>query len=385
MSYGQLKSPSDYWESCQIFRPLRILVAVPTDGLRKAVSSFRQYGTAVTVAATRSITITTAAAVSFVVNELERQIGLRTIQGEFERLDFDNYLRIAPETNSYSLDNGIWSQNGSVVFDILWKSVFSPSNPHIQQNLCHLEKVACCVNYRSKYHVVKETTSQLYKGHRNCLKEAHKGRANIPSGWAFHNIPFQAAATDPTILKSYAKLWTTPSPMVEQRITTESDISYYVLTDWLNTFVFPAHYYAMKIVASDLAIEERIVRLLRSPNRAEDDESRAKYLMDPSSEYYFKFADWEPISSLMEGSCGKGIRLWGKRFGNIIDKISTLYPSGAGGKSEILNRLEALISAGLLKDLFETIARLGYNPKLKVDREEGSGAAFSNAVKQYLE
>ena len=381
-AYGQIKSPETYWRSCQIFSPLRIQIASPIGSFHNALVGLRRYGTAVTVAAGRSIAITTASAVQLVISELQQQIQVNLANGKFEFLGFDNYLRIA-EFSKYSLENGVWSSNGAVVFDILWNCVFSDTNRHIQQALCPFDKVTCQATRKRKYVTVKENTALIYKGHRTCLKDAHKGRASIPFGWAFLNIPFQAAVADPGVLDAYSKLWTTPAPEVEQRASIESDTSYFVSTDWLNTFVYPAHYYAMKMVASDLAIEEKIVKLLRSEDTKEDEETISKYLQEGPNQ--FKFADWEPIASVTKGS-GKGIRVWNKRFGNIMDKNSSLYPGTSfSGKAEILNRLEALISSLLLKDMFNTIAHYGYNPKLKVDREEDSDAAKVNAVKQYLE
>lgn len=362
---------------------MRVQIAVPTQTIRDALDSLKGYGASVTVAAGRSITVTTAAAVSFVVDMVHREIIKATEAKRFETLAFDNYLCIAPEANKYNLENGVWSRNGSVVYKALWDAVFLTGNIHVQQALCQFEKVASGnTDYRSKYLIVRTTTALIYKGHKNCLKEAQKGRANMPGGWAFHNIPFQAAATDSSILAAYARLWSSPAPEVQQRTNIESDLSYFVSPEWLNTFVFPAHYYAMKMVSSDLAIEEKIIKLLRSEETKEDEETRRKYLY---SQKPFVFRDWKPIALLTKGA-GKGIKMWGEKFGNITDKMATLYPAGSGGgKAEIINRIEAIISVNLLKDLFETISRLGYNPKLKGDLLTENQLSENNAVQFYLE
>ena len=133
-SYGQLKSPETYWRSCQIFSPLRIQIASPIGSFHNTLVGFRRYGTAVTVAAGRSIAITTASAMQIVTSELQRQIQINVDKGKFEFLGFDNYLRIAAEASRYSLDNGVWSSNGAIVFDILWNCVFTnrvgPAQPY---------------------------------------------------------------------------------------------------------------------------------------------------------------------------------------------------------------------------------------------------------------
>lgn len=361
---------------------MRIQITAPTNELRDFTVALRQYGASVTVAAGRSIVLTPSTAISLVISIVQREIQRESEAGNFQILTFDNYLRIATEANQCNLENGIWSRNGSVVFAALWNAVFSKDSARVQQALCQFDKVASgAADHESKYKVVREITAHLYKGHKNCLKEAQKGRANIPGGWAFHNIPFQAAATDPSILSVYARLWTSPTPEVEQRVPTESDTSYFVSPEWLNTFVFPAHYYAMKMVCSDLAIEEKIIKLLRSEDTKEDEMTRHKYLYQ--SHTSFTFQDWDPIARLTKGT-GKGIKMWGTKFGNITDRVASLYPTGAGGgKAEIINRIEALISAHLLKDIFETITRLGYNPKLKADYSEDG--TDRNSVKFYLE
>lgn len=362
---------------------MQIQIGVSSDrtiSFAKSCAILRDFGADVTLSSNRSIQVAEEDAITMLVRHLSANIKEMIKIGKFSPLSFDNFLTVSIKDNEKSLEKGTWGRNGQLVFDCVWKYLFARDNSYLRSILCPTTRPA---DFQDWYKNCQDTTHGILTKHANCLTSPHKGKSHIPRKWAYCLLPLQAAVTDYRILDLLPRLFEMPQPEVDQRASIEAYSSYFTSPKWLQTFMYPIFVATAKMVNSDLAIEDKIIKLLRSKSIALNDKERFTYLRGEGSRPAFNFEGWSEITKFTHGN-GKGFKVFDYKLYNLMDSTGKLYDRDEN-TSELMNRIKALVLAGILTDLIKTLLKYGPNPKLRFDYEPDNEAAKANLVKRYLE
>ena len=225
---------------------------------------------------------------------------------------------------------------------------------------------------------------QVLAKNAKCLqKYSDKGAYHVSKQWSYCLLPLQMSVTDHRILDLVPRLFEMPAPDVEQRTSIAAEGSYFSSPEWYRTWVYPILDVTERMVTSDLGIEDKLVKLARSKDISLSESERKKYLEGSDTRSAFDFEDWDKIIEYTQG-IGSGLKLFNYKLYNLLDANKQLY-NNCGMTSEVMNRIKALIVAGVLTDMIQTLLKYGPNPKLGFDYNPESEAAKGNLVKQYLE
>lgn len=339
----------------------------------------REFGANLTISSNRSIQITEGDAIANLARYLSKKVEESKKRGDYVCLSFDNFLVASQAERDRTLEKGVWGRNGQMVFSSVWDYMFAGSNSHVRSILCPVTKS----NYEKWYTDLRSKTYQILAKHTNCLTNPHKATAYVSNKWAFCLIPLQAAVTDQGILDLIPRLFEMPAPDVEQRVPLDAQYSYFTTPKWYQTYMYPVFEALVRMVNSDLAIEDKLIKLMRSKDIQLSNEERKLYLEGSSTRAAFDFRDWDKITRFTKGT-GKGLELFDYRLRNLLDSTGDLYDN-KDNTSELMNRIKVLVVAGVLKDMMKTILKFGPNPKLRFDYESERKEAKENLVKQYLE
>lgn len=385
MERNRILSPSEYWNRCQLFKPMQMRFGVAanrTVSFGESLAFYRNFGADITISASRSIQITEGDAIVAIFGYLSVKVKEMISAGEFSPLTFDNFLPISEEKNNKSLEKGIWGKNGQALFLCLWEFLCSGNNAHIRSILCPVTDHRQA--YTSWYEKCKTKTYQaLAKNAKLFQKDGSKGAYNVAKQWSYCLLPLQMAVTDYRILDLVPRLFEMPAPDVEQRTSIAAEGSYFSSPEWYKTWVYSIIDVVERMVTSDLGIEDKLVKLARSRNIKLSESERKKYLEGSDTRSAFDFEDWDEIIKCTQG-IGSGLKLFDYKLYNLLDANRQLY-NNCGMTSEVMNRIKALIVAGVLTDMIQTLLKYGPNPKMGFDRNPESEAAKGNLVKQYLE
>lgn len=377
MASKRILEPSDYWEKCQLFKPMQLQIGVSFDrdiSFARLLVVLREFGADVTISSNRSIRITEGAAVTMLTQHLLSHIKQMISKDQFKPICFDNFLA----NGSGTLTTGIWGKNGRVVFECIRKYLCDTKNDHIRSILCP----TTIPNSKEWYQKCFFTTKGILTKHATCVTSSSRGKATINKKWSYLLVSLQAAVTDYRILELMPRLFEMPQPEVEQRVPIDVYYSYFTSPKWERKFMKPVIAAARKMINSDLAIEDRLIKLVRTEACSSDAE-RSKYLKGTDSRPAFCFRGWDKITKFTNGT-GKGFPVFDYNLYNVMDVTSQLY-GGVENKSEIINRIKALCIAGVVTDLLKTLLKYGPNPKLRFDYEPDSEEAKKNFVRKYLE
>lgn len=386
MDTNRILSPEEYWDKCQLFNRMQVrfgIAANKTVPFGESLAVYRDFGADITISAGRSIQITEGDAIAALANHLYAKVKEMIDADEFSPLTFDNFLPISEDRNNRSLEKGTWGKNGQALFSCLWEYICSGNNTHISSILCPVTDYK--QTYESWYNKCKSKTCQVLTKNAKCLqKSSDKGAYHVAKQWSYCLFLLQMAVTDYRILDLVPRLFEMPAPDVEQRTSITAEGSYFSSPEWYKTWLYPILDVLDRLVYSDLGIEDKILKLLRSKDISLRESERKKYLDGSGNRPAFDFEDWDEISRLTHG-IGKGVDLFNYKLYNLMDANKLLYPDKGGMTSEVMNRIKALILAGVLTDMIQTLLKYGPNPRLCFDKETETEAAEGNLVKQYLE
>ena len=375
MTSNDILEPSDYWGRCQLFRPMQLQIGVSSDrnvSFAQLLALLREFGAEVTISSNRNIQITEGAAITLLTQHLSAHIKDMIGKGIFRPLSFDNFLA----NGSGSLATGVWSKNGKVVKDCVWAYLFETRNDYIRSILCP----TTIPNYHEWRQKCKDTTEGILVKHTTCVTNSSRGKATINKKWSYCLVFLQAAVTDPGILELMPRLFEMPQPEIEQRAPIDAYASYFSSPKWVQTFMNPVIEATRRMVVSYLTIEDRLIKLVRTKT-CSSNKDRMRYLRT------LNFEGWDEITKYTHG-IGKGFQVFDYKLYNLMDTAGELYGevgNRSDNRSEIVNRLKALIVAGAVTDLIKSVLKYGPNPKLRFDFEPDSNEAKNNLVKKYLE